>query len=113
MKKKAKKATKTKLYAATRMHTTLLLCDNKSLLKDIAAESLNEEYDLIRPNFKFPMVIKEIKSVKDIPKDWASSALLWGTEADLTAKQWLNGECSEEENDPQYQEYLRLKEIYG
>jgi hypothetical protein len=114
-KKKAKKSY-TKMYMATRTYTTMFLCDEKVLVKEYAKDFLDEEIDQLKhygaPD-QYKTEVKEVKSVKDIPKEWQGDALLWGTDSELTAKQWLNGERSDEELSPEYQEYLRLKEIYG
>lgn len=49
------------------------------------------------------VVIQEITSQEDVPKDWREASL-WGIDDELNALQFLE--------DPEYMEYLRLKKKF-
>ncbi len=91
---------KPKLYLATKTITAMFLSyEDKNLNKDAAnyIECENNNIDTNR------MVVKEITSKKDVPKEWYD-ANLWGTDEEINPLSFLE--------DPEYIEYLRLKKKF-
>lgn len=51
--------------------------------------------------------VVEITSLDQVPDEWRGSALLWGTDEEITVADFFNIKNSDE-----YKEYLRLKEKF-
>jgi hypothetical protein len=80
---------------------------------DIAKQSNARYYlaeEIANNGVEEPILIEQIFQPEDAPTDWKAGALIWGTEEDCTVEQWLAKE--EQANDPEYQQYLVLKEKY-
>jgi len=92
---------KPKLYLATKTITVMFLCDDKKDSYKEAETFANEECKNIVPE---RLVVKEIKSMREIPKEWSGPELLWGTDDEITARDFIK--------DPEYEEYKRLKEKF-
>ena len=58
------------------------------------------------PNKDNELNIKEIKNIIDVPSSWDLRCLIWGVDDDKTVEDFLK------DSDPEYQEYLRLKEKF-
>lgn len=94
-----------KVYYAKKEIDVVFLSDKEGFaLEKEANKFLIEE----SKNHKIsPLLIKELKTVSDVPNDWRD-ALIWGSdeEEDLSVAEALS------DPDPEYKEYLRLKEKY-
>jgi hypothetical protein len=88
-----------KLYLASETITAMFVSDEKTKMED-AKEFLAEERKNV---FKDAIVLREITSSQEIPKEWNEGALIWGIDDEITAAVWLH------DRGPEYLEYLRLK----
>lgn len=96
-----------KLYLATKVVTTMFVFDNDvASLEAEAKNFLLEEDSLRSPEFAFPITIKEITTVDQIPQDWLSDAYVWGDDNDTTPKAFLEKQKGE------YAEFLKLEKEY-
>ena len=91
---------KTKMYLATKKVDVMFLLEPEENLEKEAKYFLNLEEKNVVPG---RITIKEITSIDDVPADWRDSNL-WGTGSDITPLEFLQ--------DPEYAEYLRLKEKF-
>lgn len=108
MKWKGKKVNMKKLYQALAQQEVLFLSSTteSSLLQE-EGEKWFREQEAYGP-FKNKTSVSEIVSFNEVPTDWRKSGtLLWGTNEEITAEQFL-----QQKYDPDYQEYLRLKEKF-
>lgn len=88
-----------KLYLATNVVTVMFLCEDGKDLRKEAAHFVKEESNNYVPD---RLTVKEITSLKDIPPEWSGDQYLWGVDGDdLTARDFIE--------DPEYEEYKRLK----
>lgn len=90
-----------RLYVASITHEVVFCADTRGNELEGEAEHFLEEQD---KTFSPPLVVKEITSESEIPKDWQGDALIWGDDSERTASQFLK-----ENGDSEYQDYLRLK----
>ena len=107
-----------KLYLATKtilpaVKEVMFLYDDEDgfeylSLREAAKRYFEEEDRNHAPYNKETVSLKEITLVEDIPKEWRECALLWGTNDEITATGFL----TQQNSDPEYQEYLRLKEKF-
>ena|ERR1700676_3581144 len=98
-----------KLYLATRNVSTMFIAPDYFKTKDLEAEAerfLDEEIKCRGKSTLFPIDVKEITSIQDIPKEWQGDVYLWGYDGELTPTDFLSSYNDE------YQEYLRLKAKY-
>lgn len=97
-----------KLYQALTQQEVLFLSSTiePSLLRK-EGEKWCKEQEAYGP-FKNTVSVSEITSVDEVPTDWRKSGtFLWGINEEITAEQFL-----QQKYDPDYQEYLRLKEKF-
>lgn len=91
-----------KLYLATKTITAMFVSNAEdngvNASRFIAEEEKNK--------FAKHIEVKEIAANQEIPKEWRNGALLWGTEDEISAEDWIS------ELGQEYQEYLRLKAKY-
>lgn len=104
---------KKKLYLATTPSFTTMFLAHEHDKKDLAEEFIREEWET-NGDREAPLKIKEITSAHQVPKAWRKEAFLWGTETELTALQFLDGwlDEQEEELDPDWEQYLKLKKKF-
>jgi len=96
---------KRKLYIATKNVTTMFLSNKTDMdLEKEARGFLSEEETVTIPK---TLTINEVTCRRDIPDDWRGFALLWGTDNEITASDFLS-----QEEDPEYIQYLQLKKKY-
>lgn len=100
-----------KLYLATINFNTIFVsteADQKSGAKRYAEEEFS--WNGLKETLK-RVEVKEIACVQEIPQEWSDGALIWGTEEEITAANWLD-QNQPKQSDSEFQEYLRLKAKY-
>lgn len=110
---------KKKLYLATvPSFTVMFLADEEC--KDKSARVFAREEWEVNGHRLLCSEVQEITSEQEVPAEWSKYALLWGTNDEITALDFLNGlldkkdEDEEEEDiDPEWEEYKRLKKKFG
>lgn len=90
-----------KLYYAT--VDVVFVADDSVLRPNTATSFLKEQLEYYDPP------AKEITCINQLPEDWQNVGI-FGVQFDTTAKQFL--EQQKLDNDPEYQEYLRLKKKF-
>src|SRR5690349_17295513 len=104
---------KKKLYLATIPSFTTMFLAHEHNKKDAANEFIREEWET-NGDRVYPLKIKEIVSANQVPKAWRKNAMLWGTDTELTALQFLDGWLDEQEEgpDPDWEQYMKLKKKF-
>lgn len=99
---------KKKMYLITKIAMTMFVSDAKEEnLESTASSFLEEEMAISMKPYK--ITVKEIKSMNEVPNEWKSGALLWGTTGnDMTPELFLQ-ENTVKVNNKEYRDYLRLK----
>jgi len=94
-----------KLYHVIRQKSeTMFVSNTKGDSLKIEAESFLAEENKYKKNL---LTIIEVTDPDQIPEDWRKGNLVWGMEEEVTPSDFLK------ERNPEYKEYLRLKEKFG
>lgn len=102
-----------KMYLVTKTLYTMFVSDSKKKFQlELEGEQFLEEEDANRNRRNtFKVIIKEIKSMSEVPEDWKSGPIMWGQEKDdLTPEEFLKEQTKKSKSSSkEYKEYLRLK----
>jgi hypothetical protein len=89
-----------------------ILSDDDGMDLEEAAQFYINEQDGCG-GFHYPITVKEITVLKQVPQGWKGGTLVWGTQdkEELTAEQFLKQQVTNKKSS-EYQEYLRLKKKF-
>lgn len=79
-----------KLYMAKVVKDVIFECDDDCNLKSESERFIKEQEKC----YDFPIEILEIKNENQIPNEWGGGVFIWGTDKEITAKEWLKENCS-------------------